>query len=440
MAAPVRASGELIDSRTLALIVACSFLVVAILSTQNAEGSTVVTEWERFFDTPLSDAAFSSDFDSLGNVFVAGQTHGDFDNPNAANSGSSDAFVVKYNSNGQAVWARTLGEGANDAAWGVAADADGGAYIAGISQTGLGGTPGYGTFPFLARYDTFGTLQWARQVIADGVNRPYFGASVATGPSGTVFVSSAASIAKYDQFGNHQWTHHLSELDTYKFINELASDNLANLVVAGQTSSDDAFVLKLDAHGNELWYRQFGTNEMDFVSGLSLDEHGNVYASGGTEGDLASLSAGGSDIFVSRWDSDGDMQWLRQFGTPGNDWANVSGATGGGVFFSGTVRAPAGIPEPLRSAIAGQLNSDGEFVWVNEFITKGSYFNIMDSDVGLATIYAAGTIDYSDIYVAKLRVTPEPSSCELTVLLATFCFCAAARCRLNRPQFFSSLG
>lgn len=290
-----------------ALKASCSFLLAVFLSCQHTVGGGISIEWERPFGTQYSEEAFASAIDVFGDVVVAGQTHGSFTDPNAEDRGTNDAFVAKHDAQGRMLWAKTIGGLANDAAWAVATDEGGGVYIAGISQTGLGGPPAYGSFPFLARYDASGEFQWVKQVIANGVNGPYFGANVATGPAGSVFVSSASSIAKYDLLGNHQWTHRLTNAG----IADFASDNHANLFVAGRTSDGDAYLSKLDEFGNELWHRKFGTDENDYLGNLVVDEQGHVYASGGTDGDLAAPNAGGSDIFVSRWNSDGDKQWYQ---------------------------------------------------------------------------------------------------------------------------------
>lgn len=412
----------------------CSVLLTMFLSCQNAAGGGISIEWERPFGTQYSEEAFASAVDLFGNVVIAGSTHGNFTDSNAEDRGTVDAFVAKHDTHGQLLWGRTLGGLANDAAWGVATDEVGAVYIAGISQTGFGGPPAYGSFPFLAKYDASGDFQWVKPALADGVNGPFFGASVATGPAGSVFVAASSTIARFDQFGNNQWTRSLADPHDYDFIYDFASDSHANLYVAGMTLEGDAFLLKLDEFGNEVWHHQFGTDENDYLGSVVVDDLGHIYASGGTEGDLATPNAGGRDIFVSRWNSEGNMQWLHQFGTSGDDWASVSHAKDGGVFFSGIVRDTFGVVDPPNSAVAGQFSSDGDLLWNEEFSTKGRLFNILESDAGLATIYAAGTMSYpvvpsgsrnfSDIYFAKLSVVPEPGAFSLIVLLAACCLSA----------------
>jgi hypothetical protein len=423
--------------------VSCTFLVAALWSCQNAAGGGISIEWERPFGTQYSEDAFDSAIDLFGNVVVAGETHGSFTDPNAADRGTVDALVAKYDAHGNMLWGRTLGGTANDAAWSVATDEGGGVYIAGISQTGLGGPPAYGTFPFLARYDAAGEFQWVKQVIANGVNGPYIGANVTTGPAGSVFVSSAASIARYDRFGNHQWTHRLIDSRAYDGSYDFASDSHANLFVAGMTLEGDAFLLKMDEFGNEVWHREFGTSKMDFSSSLVVDDQGHVYVSGATEGDLAAPNAGGRDMFVSRWTSDGELEWTRQVGTPFDDWAHVT-KSNDGVFLTGASEDLSDYQAPW-SLIAAELTSAGELVWRKDFLSPGYLPLVAESKDGFPTIFVAGRLDHlntptgsrdsSDIYLAKLRVVPEPSSLNLIVLFAACCFGASSRCRTDARQF-----
>jgi len=133
--------------------------------------------------------------------------------------------------------------------------------------------------------------------------------------------------------------------------------------VAGQTggtiSADqpsaggvDAFLAKLDAAGNLLWTRQFGTAANDSVDagGVAADEKG-VYVSGQVGGALPGQThAGRQDVFLRRYDPDGDERFTHQFGTPGRDngpalaveknrlWlgGRVEGALPGHTFAGGT--------------------------------------------------------------------------------------------------------
>ena len=74
---------------------------------------------------------------------------------------------------------------------------------------------------------------------------------------------------------------------------------------------------KYDADGTELWTRQFGSSDGEFVYAVSADTTG-VYLAGYAWGTLpGKTSSGGSDAFVCKYDADGTELWTRQFGSSG---------------------------------------------------------------------------------------------------------------------------
>ncbi len=90
-------------------------------------------------------------------------------------------------------------------------------------------------------------------------------------------------------------------------------------VISGQASAgrSDAFVQKLNGSLVEEWTRQFGTDNNDAVRGLEVNPDGNVYAVGDTIGEFPGYQSQyfGSDAFVRVYDSSGTELWTDQFGT-----------------------------------------------------------------------------------------------------------------------------
>ena len=78
----------------------------------------------------------------------------------------------------------------------------------------------------------------------------------------------------------------------------------------------DGFVQKYDVSGAKLWTRQFGTNKSDAGSDIVLDAAGDLLISGSTGGSLdGNVSAGGYDLFVTRYTAAGVKQGTHQRGT-----------------------------------------------------------------------------------------------------------------------------
>src|SRR5512136_3167261 len=83
-----------------------------------------------------------------------------------------------------------------------------------------------------------------------------------------------------------------------------------------------SFIAKYDAWGNVLWTRPAGTNSNDHPSPplvMGTDASGNAYLAGrfqgtATFGSNTLVSAGPADMFVSKYDSEGQALWARRIG------------------------------------------------------------------------------------------------------------------------------
>ncbi|HLP51727.1 MAG TPA: T9SS type A sorting domain-containing protein [Chitinophagales bacterium] len=102
----------------------------------------------------------------------------------------------------------------------------------------------------------------------------------------------------------------------------------AFLVSAG---NDDIFLAKYTNTGQLLWAKAMGTEENDEARSLVLDEDGNIWITGTFSGtgdfDPGSgvqnlSSAGYRDIFLAKYDQDGDYLWAGAMGGNGDDVAN----------------------------------------------------------------------------------------------------------------------
>jgi uncharacterized protein (TIGR03437 family) len=99
----------------------------------------------------------------------------------------------------------------------------------------------------------------------------------------------------------------------------------------------DAFVARFDNAGNRLWVRQFGSTAVaaDYVYGVAADSTG-VYAVGTTRGALPGQTpTGSSDIFVRKYDLNGNIVWTRQLGTPQEDQGLAAAIDATGVYVAG---------------------------------------------------------------------------------------------------------
>ena len=291
--------------------------------------SSGTKQWTKQLGTSSFDIATGVVTDSSGNVYVTGYTTGGLDGN--SNAGASDLFVVKYNSSGTKQWSRQLGTSENDYARGVATDSSGNVYVTGHTMGGLDGNSNAGVSDlFVVKYNSSGTKQWTRQL---GTSSSDAANGVATDSSGNVYVAgytgggldgnsnagaSDLFVVKYNSSGNKLWT---KQLGTRSFENSLGitTDTSGNVYVAGYTlealdgnsfaGSDDLFVVKYNSSGTKKWTKQLGTSSIDTANGVATDSSANVYVTGYTTGGLdGNSSAGDKDLFLVKYDSDGNKQ------------------------------------------------------------------------------------------------------------------------------------
>lgn len=147
------------------------------LAKYDASGNVL---WARSAGGTNHDYANSVAVDPSGNVYVAGYFTSDtiifgsytlINTDNTTNS-TSDLFLVKYNSSGNVLWAKSAAGLNNDEAASVSVDASGNAYITGYFSSY---TLSFGTITltntdtinytddiFIAKYNTSGNVLWAK--------------------------------------------------------------------------------------------------------------------------------------------------------------------------------------------------------------------------------------------------------------------------------------
>ena len=136
-------------------------------------------------------------------------------------------------------------------------------------------------------------------------------------------------LTKYNQHGDHVWSRQIgSAADDVSFA--VTTDSHGNTYVTGFTQGIlhgesnagglDVFLIKFSNQGRELWRRQFGSAGDETGLAITTDEEANVYLTGQTNGNFEDFTnKGGKDLFVVKYDAQGDQQWIHQSGTAQDD-------------------------------------------------------------------------------------------------------------------------
>lgn len=112
---------------------------------------------------------------------------------------------------------------------------------------------------------------------------------------------------------------------TGHFDSTIAFDS-TNLVSAGGT---DVFIAKYDPDGVLIWAKQVGGQNDDYSTAISTDITGNCYVTGfffiqgtiTTFGSTTVTQAGDADMFISKFTAAGVLLWVRNAGSKGEDAA-----------------------------------------------------------------------------------------------------------------------
>ncbi len=300
--------------------------------------------------------------DPWGNVYVSGATNssnaisttGAHQEAKQGSATSNDAFLMKFDKDGNRIWGTYFGGSAHDYGNAIACDATGNICIAGrttsTSITGIAATshqPGLGGAydAFLAMFDSAGHCRWGTYyggsgeesqqaaVICDHDGHIYLAGTTAStdsiatpGSYQPVLVSGGtdAFLAKFDTVGNRiRGTYFGGNLNDQGLA--LDADVNGNVYLAGLTmsttgiadqgslqpgngGSHDAYVVKLDSAGQHIWGTFYGGSEVDYSQGISVDAWGNVYMGGlsrsitdfATAGGYQATHGGGDDGFLIR--------------------------------------------------------------------------------------------------------------------------------------------
>lgn len=161
---------------------------------------------------------------------------------------------------------------------------------------------------------------------------------------------------------------------------DTAVDPAGNVYVTGSTSgplngtargSSDVWVNKYDSNGNLLWGKQFGSTGSESAYSVVTDKDGNFYLSGDTGGNLFSSKQTNIDIWVAKYDSNGQQLWAKQFApNVANAYASASFGLdvdqGGNVYLSGL-----SIQNNTRPDIYPFLSAVDDS-WVTKFDSNGN--------------------------------------------------------------------
>jgi hypothetical protein len=206
--------------------------------------------------------------------------------------------------------------------------------------------------------------------------------------------ASDAFIARYSTTGALIWIRQFGTAAEDAGA-AVATDSQHNIYVTGYTEgtlpgspnanqgASDIYLTKYDQNGNRLWTRQLGSGAIEYGTGVAVDENDEVVVAANTYGVLpgAGGSAGGGDYVLARYDGNGILLAIIQQGTSADDFASdVAIGVAGNIYIAGgTSGALSGASSGLEDVFVGKYNRSLGLIWLRQRGTSAA-----DSASGIA--------------------------------------------------------
>lgn len=258
-------------------------------------------KWAKAFGNPNYESEACEDVtsDSVGNVYTAGYaSNGFYGNPDSTShiitvTGSTDAFVQKFDSNGTFLMA--VNAGINNSAYAVAVDKNGFIVFAGVAQGGLNGYQ-----LRVVKLRPNGTVLWGRETgstsydAANDLTISDDGTIYATGRFiGTVAFGNNWSLSSSSNHAPFLWK--LTAAGSTVWAKEITgpwnSSKLSistamcfsqnNIFVAGQSynnNTENGFICRYDTTGVLIFSTLFqSTQSINTNTDITNDRFGNIF-------------------------------------------------------------------------------------------------------------------------------------------------------------------
>lgn len=272
--------------------------------------------YSTYFGGSVDDFGYAVALDRNGNLYLTGST----DSPDMPASqtayqqsllGNSDAYVAKFDSNGNAIFNTFIGKGSHNEAWSIAADSNGNTYITGDTDSDSFPqiNPPFqhsrhgGLDAFLTIVSNDGTQLFLSTFI--GGSNDDSGTGIALDPSGNIYIAGTTASSDFPTTNGYNSSYN--------------------------GGSTDIFVVKYSPGGGSLLFSTFvGSHGTDEANAIAVDANGTVYVAGDTNSDQYPVTSdavqgsrrGGFDAVLSVLDTNGTrLLYSTYFGGSGDDSA-----------------------------------------------------------------------------------------------------------------------
>lgn len=270
--------------------------------------------WEKRYGGTANEQAWVVRQTRDGGYILGGYTY--------SYSGAGDAWLIRTDINGNELWDRVVVSGGLS-----------GSVVAALQETSDNGYVLTGN-DWVAKTDANGVVQWKKTF-----SNAWLFSIQLTGDNGYVVAgqySSDAWLLKIDCNGNKIWDKSFDST-AMDLAGSVQQTSDGGYILAGWTKSgapyptgglsQDVWLIKTDANGNYIWDKKFGGTGFDGAFSVKQINDGGYIIAGYTD----SFGAGNQDAWIIKTDGNGNEVWDKTFGGSKYDTAyDVIQTDGGG--------------------------------------------------------------------------------------------------------------
>lgn len=340
-----------------------------------------IEEFNKTYGGSSSDYAYSVKQTNDNGYIVAGKT-------SSFGAGSSDAWMIKTDTNGTEEWNQTFGRNVDDYARSVMQTDDGGYAFAGRTSL-LDESYQFKDYAWMVKTDSNGIEEW-NQTFGDDDGSDYAYSIMPTSDSGYIIAGETSSfgksnrdawLIKTDANGNEEWNQTFDGYDG-SYSDEAHSAKQTDdggYIIAGEKTnlggSISIWLIKTDSNGNMIWNQTFGNQQSGKMYDVWATNDGGYIITGNTESSTISFKYDG---YVLKTDSQGNELWNKTVGGSDNDYLYSLTMTDDDEFIAVGEILHAG--EWYTEAWMVKLEAESFFVEVNESKLLTITLNATDID------------------------------------------------------------
>jgi hypothetical protein len=253
------------------------------------------TSWTRLFGSTVNEiGGFITQTADGGYVFSGSVTASANGDVTRTNHGMDDVWIVKLNSTGDTIWTRLMGGNNSDVSESIRATTDGGSIHIGATGSSQNGdvvrmNRGGGDV-WIIKLNSTGDTTWTR--LFGGNSNEGQSKIIQTAEGGYIF----SSVTTSSQNGDVVRTNH---------------------------GSSDFWIVKLTSTGDTSWTRLLGGTGSELPTDIQQTADGGYIVVGSStsnnNGDVTSTNHGGTDVWIVKLNSSGNIQWNRLLGSTGDE-------------------------------------------------------------------------------------------------------------------------